>query len=256
MKRFSASKIALAGVMSSVPSSGQYAPADNRSVLRVEKIMGEIHRSLDSRFRVVARETYFLGRLLARIMPDTAIILGHVCYAPRDALCRAEVLEQLLAHEGTHLAQRRDFGWFGFHGGYASTEIAAGLVAFVGGLACGILAALTGILWGMLAAAGWMLLVLMMLVNKKMFPSLERMVWELEAYSTAPNPEDWRKADYDKRRDYFSDIYNLLCSINYLWCGKSVDEYRAYQLFDDYVNRRIDSHRFKTCAWMKFLDEI
>lgn len=240
------------GLAGAHPSKPIISAEISRDIATCDRLLREIRRTLDPQFRLVPREKYCLGRLLARWFPNTAAIWGHACYVPRAVLCQPKALAQLIAHEGVHLAQRRDFGWWGWHTRYWAGELLTAFL-FLAGMLTSLMAVLGGeLLIAALSAAGWMLFSIYSLVNKKTFPCKERCVFELEAYATAPPLSDWLAASRARKVDYFDDIYKLLCSKEYLWCGQSVSELEAFELFDNFVSRN-EYLGIKTKEWFRFL---
>lgn len=188
-----------------------------------DQLLEAIHQTLDPEFRLLPKESTWLGRAHSWVFgKDSAVILGHTCYAPQVSLDSEVKLAQLLAHEGTHLAQKRDEGafWFAWKYGLPQSQslIFFGLAGLCFGLFgldmsnfiplyAGLALSLTGIIVGVnFKRAQW------------------RIIFELEAYATswwALGAPTW--LDEGKFFHAWVDhIYELLNKHTYLYCGRGV----------------------------------
>ena len=193
-----------------------------------EELIRAIRRDLDPKFQVTLKDQFWLTRWLEKLGHNAAIILGHILYVPRTDLLKYMVnpyLEdaywsQLYAHEGMHLAQRKDLGWFKFHLGYTCPEVPAllgwlvGLVTLIVFKCLGII----GIYSLVCVAVGVSIAFIVLGVNRKFTNT--RAMFETEAYATTAILD----SDPKDLKGISQEVWDLLNSPIYLWCGRSMNK--------------------------------
>lgn len=178
---------------------------------------------LDPKFKIAPKEKSLLGRIHSRIFGDhAAVILGHTCYAPTRILEEELPLAQLLAHEGCHLAQRRDLGLVRYAFRYGFPQIVGvGILAICLTIFIAI-CAVTGISIYTLPPLGVSLFSLPFFVKENL--AEQRTLMELEAYATSWWVLGIQSSTGAKQYwpIWVSGIQKLLNSSTYLHCGKNM----------------------------------
>lgn len=191
-----------------------------------EELIRAIRRDLDPKFQVTLKDQFWLTRWLEKLGHHAAIILGHTLFVPRvdvlkymaDPHLEDAYWSQLYAHEGMHLAQRKDLGWFKFHLGYTCPEVPA-LLAWVALLGVIITLKCLGMISIYNLVCGAMSVSIACIgfgVNSKFKKT--RAMLEIEAYATTaildPDPKDFGAI--------VIEVFDILDSPIYLWCGRSL----------------------------------
>lgn len=221
--------------------------------------------ALDPKFTFAPKSSRWFTRLHERVFPKAAVILGHTCYYPEREAAEnpTAYMAQLIAHEGMHLAQKLDFGAFGWNWRYAYPQGFAGILGLFG-LVVGLIFGITvGPLWGILAASGWMLPAIILAVNVK--TASARVIFELEAYTTlllVLDIKPKRSLDDSKAfQAFLSYLENTLDSRTYLWCGRGVSRQEIANLLHKTMDRQFTGELEWPCRaysreWISTLGRI
>lgn len=186
-----------------------------------EELVNAIRRDLDPKFDVRVKEFSRFGRVHSWFAPNAAVILGHTCYVPEKTFDSSMGMAQLMAHEGTHIAQKRDFGVLLFNWLYAY-PISFGLVIFA--LAIALLT--VGVLYDdlIIVFSSVVCCIASVFCATSAVLARPRAIFELEAFATSW----WYFYAFNPQQEEFlvrSWITGIRLAINsgvYLWCGKSI----------------------------------
>lgn len=189
---------------------------------KYDNLLLALQRDLDPKFRIREKSSSWVGRLHSLFSPKAAVILGHTCYVPRDVLLNADAMTQLVAHEGVHVAQKRDLGVLTFNYKYAYPLSLAAILFAISMVLFFIGIPIKNIIIT-LAASGCMLAAILLGVNLKI--AKFRAILELEAFATSWwfFYGDHRTTDEFQIRAWVSGIRHLVNSPTYLMCGLSLD---------------------------------
>lgn len=185
------------------------------------RLVTAIREDLDPKFHIKAKNLSLIGRIHDKFSPNAAVILGHTCYVPEQFFVSPSSMAQIVAHEGTHVAQKKDLGALQFNYRYSYPLSLAAIILlaasimltigiYVGGFALivvGSIFALTGVVYAL---------------NNRL--ARDRAILELEAFATSW----WYFYGTDEVEDTFlvltwiTGIRQMLNSSTYLNCGVSI----------------------------------
>lgn len=186
-----------------------------------ERLIAAIRQDLDPKFQVCRKDSSWIGRVHSWFAPNAAVILGHTCYVPEKVFDSPAGMAHLMAHEGAHVAQRRDLGAFAFNWLYAyplsmaAVELLIAIALFVVGL------------WYksiIVISCAALILVASMIYTLNVKWAKPRAILELEAFATSW----WYFYGSSPARDEFlvrswiTGIRQTVSSSTYLWCGLSI----------------------------------
>lgn len=224
------------------------------------QLLHAIQEDLDPRFKIRAKSSFWLARIHDRFSPGAAVILGHTCYVYDKFFDDEGYMTQLMAHEGVHVAQKRDFGVLPFNWKYGYPQSFAG-VLFVLGLICGgIMWAMNDFLYGVLAASGWMLAAVFNFVNYKLATS--RAIFELEAYATSwwvVSRSQGLVWDDHGSTTWIDAVHERISRRTYLWCGRSLNNLAVLRFVENVLSGSlIDNYsdRQHTRKWLAMVRRI
>lgn len=175
---------------------------------------------LDPKFHIVKKEKSIIGKIHSRVFDkNAAFLFGHTCYVAEIDRDDPSRLVQLLAHEGCHIAQRKDWGVFWFNWLYLFPQGAGVLLAVLGLLGFVGFLAIYGFSLYILAPLGLIILSIPLFVKKNL--ASHRFLFELQAYVTS-----WWALGFQEPGDsprywplWLAKVQEFLSRGIYLQCG-------------------------------------
>jgi hypothetical protein len=187
-----------------------------------QKMVTAIRRDLDPKFKIREKDSALVGRIHSWFAPHAAVILGHTCYVPEEVFDSVSVMAQLMAHEGTHVAQRRDLGAIAFNYKYAYPW-SLGAILFL----LGLIVVFLGVLFEnviTLATAMFLFFASIAYISNTRLAKA-RAILELEALSTSWwyfYGEDELQNEF-LVRSWISGVRQAINNPVYLGCGLSIE---------------------------------